>query len=139
MSKMHYVQRLLGAGAAVALCAFVLPAGAQEAQQAVQSTDSITVTRDAATGKLRPATSDEQAALKAAKAKTFRAAAVQAPQQKFHRSGAVGARLTEEFMSSSTAVRQADGSIAMVCQETHGGTETAAHVHATATNTPVTE
>jgi hypothetical protein len=139
MSKLHFIQRLLGTGAAVALCAIALPASAQEAQQAVQSADAITVTRDATTGKLRAATADEQAALKAAKAKLFRAAAVQAPLQKFHSSGARGARLTDEFMSSSVAVRQADGSIATECHETHGGTETAGHVHVAATNTPVTE
>jgi hypothetical protein len=139
MSKLNSIQRLLGAG--LALCAFSLPAAAQEAQQdAVQSTDSAVVTRDAATGKLRAATTEEQAGLQAAKARQLRVAP-KATMQKFHANGARGARLTDEFLSSSVAVRNADGKIEMVCNEAHGGSEpVAAHVHAAAaTLTPVTE
>jgi hypothetical protein len=136
MSKLNSIQRLLGAG--LALCAFALPAAAQEAQQqAIQSTESATVTRDAATGKLRAATSEEQQALRSAQLRQMRAA-TQTTLPKYHASGARGVRLTDEFLSSSVAVRTADGKIAMECHESHGGTETAAHVHA-APNTPVTE
>lgn len=141
MSNLNSLQRLLGAGVAgLALCAIVLPATAQQAQQeAVQSVDSVTVTRDADTGKLRPATSEEQQALHAAKLRQLRAV-TQSALTKYHASGARGARLTDEFLSSSTAVRKADGTIEMVCNENHGGTEHAAHVHtAVAANTPVTE
>jgi hypothetical protein len=138
MSKLNSIQRLLGAG--LALCAFSLSAGAQEAQQdAVQSTDSAVVTRDGATGKLRAATAEEQAGLQAAKARQLRVAPKSAL-PKYHASGARGARLTDEFMSTSVAVRTADSKIEMVCNEAHGGSEpVAAHVHAAATLTPVTE
>ncbi|QJD99463.1 hypothetical protein HH212_05025 [Massilia forsythiae] len=140
MSNLNSFQRLLAAGAAgLALCAAALPAAAQQAQQeAVQSVDAVTVTRDPSTGKLRPATAEEQTAMQATRVRQLRAA-TQTVQQKFHSSGARGARLTDEFMTSSTAVRNADGTIDMVCNDSHGGTEHAAHVHATAANTPVTE
>lgn len=138
MSKLNSIQRLLGAGAAgLALCAFALPAGAQQAQQeAVQSVDAQTVTRDADTGKLRPATVAEQAALQATKAMLR-----EAPKptlQKFHRNGATGVRLTDEFLTASTVVRTADGKLEMVCTDAHGSQPAAAHVHSAA-NTPVTE
>lgn len=138
MSKLNSIQRLLGAGAAgLALYAFALPAGAQQAQQeAVQSVDAQTVTRDADTGKLRPATAAEQAALQATKAMLR-----EAPKptlQKFHRNGATGVRLTDEFLTASTVVRTADGKLDMVCTDAHGSQPAAAHVHSAA-NTPVTE
>ncbi len=138
MSKLNSIQRLLGAGAAgLALCAFALPAGAQQAQQeAVQSVDSQTVTRDADTGKLRPATAAEQAALQATKA--MMREAPKSTLQKFHRNGATGVRLTDEFLTASTVVRTADGKLEMICTDAHGSQPAAAHVH-TAANTPVTE
>jgi hypothetical protein len=129
MSKLNSIQRLLGAACAgLALCAFALPASAQDSQ---------VVTRDAETGKLRPATAAEQAGLQAIKARQLRES-VKPTLQKFHTNGAAGVRLTDEFLSSSTAVRKADGSIEMVCNEAHGSEPAAAHVH-TAANTPVTE
>lgn len=139
MSKLNSIQRLLATGAAgLALCAFALPAGAQQAQQeAVQSTDSQTVTRDADTGKLRPATAAEQATLQSLKANLAR----EAPKptlQKFHLNGATGVRLTDEFLTASTVVRTADGKLEMVCTDAHGSQPAAAHVHSAA-NTPVTE
>jgi hypothetical protein len=92
------------------------------------------VTRDAATGKLRAATAEEHQALAAKKAKFAIRAAAPAPMSKSHSSGARGARLTDEFLTSSVAVRQADGTVVVQ----HGTTE--ADVHAAhATNTPVTE
>lgn len=79
--------------------------------------DSLTVARDATTGKLRPATAEEHAALaqiKAAKARNLRATSAPSV-QKFHRSGAVGVQLSEEMMSANTliAVKGADGKIEM--------------------------
>jgi len=140
MSNLNTIQRLLGAAAALALCAYALPAAAQQAQQeAVESVDGQTVSRDAATGKLRAATPEEQAALVAAKAARQSRIAAKPTLQKFHRSGATGARLTDEFLSSSTAVRTPDGKIQMICNDAHGDQPAAAHVHATAANTPVTE
>jgi hypothetical protein len=143
MSKHTSIQRLLGAAGVLALCAAALPAVAQQAgqqvsEQAVQSTDAVTVTRDATTGKLRAATAEEQQALKAAKAKFAMRVAAPAPQQKVHASGARGARLTDEFLTSSVAVRQPDGTLKIQ----HGTTETAdadAHAATHAHNTPVTE
>lgn len=64
MSNLNTFQRLLAAAAAgAALCA-ALPVHAQEAPQ---STDAQTISRDAVTGKLRPATPAEQASLHANK------------------------------------------------------------------------
>lgn len=138
MSNLNSLQRLLGAG--LALCAFALPAAAQETQQqeAVQSADAQTVSRDAATGQLRNATPEEQASLQALKAARQARVAPKPLLQKFHKSGAAGIRLNEEFLSSSTAVRMPDGKIEMICNEAHGSEPAVAHVHAAA-NTPVTE
>lgn len=139
MSKHVSIQRLLGAAGVLALCACALPAVAQQAeQQAVQSSDALTVTRDASTGKLRAATAEEQQAMKAAKAKFAMRFAAPVPQTKVHASGARGARLTDEFLTSSVAVRQADGSLTVQ----HGTVEAAeADTHATthAHTSPVTE
>jgi hypothetical protein len=131
MSKLNSIQRLLAAGCAgLALCAFALPASAQDSQ---------VVTRDAETGKLRPATAAEQAGLQAIKARQLRES-VKPTLQKFHATGATGVRLNDEFLSSSTAVRKADGTIEMVCTEAHGSETAAAHAHVhAAANTPVTE
>jgi hypothetical protein len=138
MSNLNTIQRLLGA-AAVALCACALPAAAQQAhQEAASSMDAQTVARDAATGQLRAATPEEQAALAALKAARQSRIALKPTLQKFHSSGASGARLTDEFMTSSTAVRTPDGKIEMICNQAHGDQPAVAHVHAAA-NTPVTE
>jgi hypothetical protein len=142
MSK-PFIQCLLGIGAGLALCAIVLPAAAQEAQQevppgAVQPADAQTVSRDAATGKLRAATPEEQAALQALKATRQARVAPKPTLQKFHSTGAAGVRLNDEFLSSSVAVRTPDGKIEMICNEAHGSEPAMSHVHAAAT-TPVTE
>jgi hypothetical protein len=121
MSKQTTFQRLLGAAGVLALCAAALPAVAQEQ----------TVTRDADSGKLRAATSEELQTLAAKKAKNAMRVAAPTTLSKTHSSGARGARLTDEFLTSSVAVRQADGTVVVQ----HGTTE--ADVHAT--NTPVTE
>lgn len=140
MSNPKSLQRLLAAaGTGLALCACALPALAQQAApEAVQSMDAQTVSRDAATGKLRAATPEEQAALAALKAAKQARVSPKPTLQKFHKAGAAGVRLTDEFLSTSTAVRTPDGKIEMVCNEAHGDAPAAAHVHATAT-TPVTE
>lgn len=64
-----------------------------------QQDDHLTVVRDAETGKLRPPTAEEYATMqqaRAVKARNFRAAPRPAL-QKYHRSGARGARVSEEF------------------------------------------
>jgi hypothetical protein len=130
MSNLNSILRLLGAaGIGLALCAAALPATAQESQ---------TVARDATTGQLRAATAEEQAALQAVEAKTQARVSPKPTLQKFHNSGAAGVRLTDEFLSFSTAVRTPDGKVEMICNEAHGSQPAAAHVHAAA-NTPVTE
>lgn len=122
---------ICAAGITLALLGLVSqPASAQEAN--VQSTDSVTVVRDATTGKLRGATAEEHDALKASGAARAMRVAPKATQQKVHANGARGARLTDEFVSSEVAVRQADGSIAMQCFDDHGAADQAvavAHVH----------
>ena len=139
MSTLNTLQRLLAAAATgTALCAAALPAHAQEAPQSV---DAQTISRDADTGKLRPATPAEQATLHANKMAKQMRVAPQPTLQKYHRNGASGMRLTDEFLTSSVAVRTPDGKIEMICNDTHGGdAPAAAHVHAAAAaNTPVTE
>jgi hypothetical protein len=136
MSQKHQSgQRLLcAAGITLALLGLVSQsATAQEAP--VQSTDSLTVVRDPETGALRHATAAEQATLRSqAASNNLRAMRVapQVPQQKFHASGARGARLTEEFVSSAVAVRKTDGGVEMQCFDSHDAAKSAAatgHVH----------
>ncbi len=93
---------------------------------AVVSADSAVVTKDKRTGKLRPATAQEQKELQDEAAATAVRAAPAPTLQKFHASGATGARLTDEFMSTSIAVRNADGKIVKQCIDgNHAG-----HTHA---------
>jgi len=127
------LRALRAAGIALALMGFAGQSAI--AQEAVVSNESQTVVRDAETGKLRGATPAEAVALKAQSVKANARIAPKATLQKFHSSGARGARLTDEFMTTSVAVRNADGSISV----THGDTQNAdstGHVH---TITPVTE
>lgn len=134
--SMFSLQHVLGAAS---LCAaVVLPAAAQEAQ-VVQDTNSMTVTRDADTGKLRAATADEQASMAAAKARMLMRVTPQQPLQKDHASGAHGVRLTDEFVAASSliAVRKADGKIA-ISHGTPDGVATG-EVQAPTTTTPATE
>jgi hypothetical protein len=127
------LRALRAAGIALALMGFAGQSAI--AQEAVVSNESQTVVRDAETGKLRGATAAEAVALKAQSVKANARIAPKATLQKSHSSGARGARLTDEFMTTSVAVRNADGSITV----THGDTQNAdstGHVH---TITPVTE
>lgn len=139
MSHKHQSgQRLLcAAGITLALLGLVSQSAvAQEAP--VHSNDSLTVVRDPVTGKLRHATAEEQAALKAPAAgskmarSAARAPAPQSFQQKYHASGARGVRLTDEFTSSAVAVRKPDGTVEMQCFDSHDAAKSAVttgHVH----------
>jgi hypothetical protein len=131
--KLKACLRALSA-AGIALAAF--NAAAQSAlpqNAAVESTDRVTVVRDATTGELRAPTQDEVAALKSPARKSLRVAAP-TTLRKSHRSGATGVRLTDEFISSVVAVRQPDGSLSI--SEVHGADgATKAPVHATKTET----
>ncbi|WP_296943222.1 post-PEP-CTERM-1 domain-containing protein [uncultured Massilia sp.] len=139
MSKSNTILRLLGAAGALALCASTLPAAAQEiGGQSVSSADAQVVTRDADTGKLRAATPQEQQKLANLKAKNAMRMAAPSTRQKTHASGGRGVRLTDEFMTSSIAVRQPDGSLRIE----HGTADTlhdATHAPQHANTTPVTE
>jgi len=126
--KVRFCRRLLGAG--LALLGLSGQALAQQEQPA-PAADNITVVRDAETGKLRDATPAERAALQASSMRRAMRAAPQPVLQKYHASGAQGARLTDEFMSASVAVRKADGKLEMQCHDAHGGDAKAApHSHA---------
>lgn len=82
----------------------------------VDPTDRLTVVRDAETGLLRAPTAEERSAMheKAARRRDGR---IPAPrmQQKWHHSGAIGTRVTDELMSTSVAVRKPDGGVAQQC------------------------
>lgn len=132
---------LRAAGIAFALLGFAgQSAIAQETavhEIPVGSQEALTVVRDAETGELRAATGAEQAALQAKAGSQSRAARVapQQVQQKTHAtSGAKGVRLTNEFLSSSVAVRKADGTIEKQCFDSHDaaqGAVSTGHVHTT--------
>lgn len=130
-------QRLLCAAGIIALLGLAQPALAQEAtQEAPQTAESLTVVKDAETGKLRAPTAAEAATLKAQAdaAKSRMRAAPQQVLSKVHRSGLRGFRVTDESMSMSVAVRKPDGSIERQCFDSHGaGAEAVAkgHVHTT--------
>jgi hypothetical protein len=126
--------RLRAAGITLALMGFASQSAIAQEAPAV-SNDSLTVVRDAETGKLRSANAAETAVLKAQSTKAFARVAPKATQQKFHSSGARGARLTEEFMTTSVAVRNADGSLTVTHGEANNADSTG-HVH---TLSPVTE
>lgn len=82
---------------------------------AVTSTNGQMVVRDAATGELRAATPEEASTLQGSRASSLRRSVAPPTQAKEHNSGARGARLTDEFMSYSVVVRQADGTLAALC------------------------
>lgn len=133
MSQKHQTgQRLLRA-AGITLALLGLAGQSAIAQEAApQQTESLTVVRDAETGKLRNATAAEQAALNAKSVRVNARVAPKATQQKIHANGARGARLTDEFISASVAVRKPDGSVEMQCFDSHGAADTAVvagHVH----------
>lgn len=145
MSQKHPSgQRLLcAAGITLALLGLgAQSAVAQEIQDAAPQAEALTVVRDAQTGKLRAPTAEEAAALKAQAPAARSAARTAAPGfvlNKSHSSGIKGFRLTDESMSTSVAVRKADGSIERQCFDSHGaGADAVAkgHVH---TNQAVTE
>jgi hypothetical protein len=101
------------------------------AESPVASSDAIRIVRDPATGKLRAPTAEEDAVLdqqQANKARMFRVAP-KPTLQRFHANGARGARLTDEFMTSSVVVRAADGTLVQQCFDSHDAAEAAVHTH----------
>ncbi len=123
----------LGASLALAACA-AAPALAHEAPaaDAAATPDAQIVVRDATTGTLRAATPDEARALATQRGRTAMAAPNAAPKllQRAHASGARGVRLTDEFMSHSVVVRQADGTLAEHCFDNREAADQAVHAAA---------
>jgi hypothetical protein len=114
----------------------------QAAATAITASHDVTVVLDAGTGNLRAPTTDEQAVMetaKAARALNFRVAP-RPTLQRYHASGARGARLTDDFMSTSIAVIQADGSLEKQCFESHDAAVAAmtAAMTAAGTRAPLT-
>jgi hypothetical protein len=115
---------LNAAGLSLALigaAAMPLQASAQTSTkpEALVSSSGMTVVRDAVTGQLRGPTDEERAALevaRSAKARNFRVAP-KPTMQRFHPNGAHGARLTDEFMSTSIAIIKPDGTLDKQCYE----------------------
>jgi hypothetical protein len=102
----------------------------------VASTDSQRVVRDPVTGQLRAPTADEHAVLEqqqANKARMFRVAP-KANMQRYHPNGGRGARLTDEFLTSSVVVKAADGSLVEQCFDSHDAAEAAVHSHSVTTS-----
>lgn len=98
-------------------------------QADVQSGDNLTVVRDADTGKLRAPTAEEHEGMKAraAQLKDKRIGA-QHTLPKTHHSGARGARLTDDMISTSVVVRMPDGSLQEQCFDSQDGASAAGTV-----------
>lgn len=98
----------------LAACAL---AAATLAAPAVMAQDAQRVVRDAETGQLRAPTVEEANAMsaRAARAASTLRVAPATPLVKYHRSGATGARLTNEHLSHSVVSRNADGSLSEQC------------------------
>lgn len=101
------------------------PAGAQSTA-APAAADALVVVRDAATGALRAPTAAELSALQASRGTSSLRSAPAVPLQKFSRTGAVGARLTNDFMSHTVLVRQPDGKLVEQCFDSKEAAEAAA-------------
>ncbi len=112
--------------------AAVLPLAAQAAQpaqaQGVAATaaDSLTVVRDADTGKLRAPTGAEAEELRGRAAADGRSVRSERAERttlepRAHRSGARGTRMTDESMHHTMIVRNADGSTSLQCFDSKGG------------------
>lgn len=118
--------------ALLAITALPLQALAQTAKAPTAATEDganpgMTVVRDADTGQLRGPTAAESAqldALKAAKVRDSRIAP-KAVLQRFHPNGARGARMTDEFMSSSIAVIRPNGTVETQCFDSKDAAEAA--------------
>ena len=133
---------LRAAGLCLAVAgAFALPTASAQQAEAPAAQDSAIVVKDAVSGKLRAATPQESNALTApgqAKRSFARAAAPKPTLAKYNRNGAAGVRLTDEFISSATVVRAADGSLVHECTEGDAHASHAPHAASTAPTT-VTE
>jgi len=98
--------------AALPIQALAVEAGAAPAP--AEGNSNLMVVRDAVTGQLRAATAEEARALQRPGAARLPGARLNTVPH-MHTSGARGARLSDELMSYSVVVRQADGSLAEYC------------------------
>jgi hypothetical protein len=148
MKKMKSTRALRAAAASLALIGITaLPLQAfahdEKAEKAevpvagVTSSDDMTVVRDATTGKLRMPTAKEHSDLQLKQQQQLQTGrSIQArvapgrTLQKWHANGAVGARLTDEHMSSVVMVRKADGSLEKQCFESSDAADVAVKAHA---------
>ncbi|MEO8835211.1 MAG: hypothetical protein ABI364_00565 [Caldimonas sp.] len=121
---MRQLVRMAGALSVAGAAALPLLAHGQTVEAtdaAPTSTEGQVVARDLSTGKLRAATAEEAQALQ--RHRTALRRSPEAMQPRRHWSGAVGARLTDEFMTYSIVMRQADGKLVEICVD---GAEAAA-------------
>ena len=118
-------------------CLVLTGVAAMPLQASAQENNAV-VARDAVTGKLRAATPEEASALeqiKSDRARYFRHARKDL-QSRIHVSGGRGARMTDESMSASVAVIDANGKVEQECFEsaadavTAMSTGTLTHTHA---------
>ena len=126
----------IAAGAALVAATLPMQAAAQQSTKPslLDQNSGIIVVRDATTGQLRAPNTEEAAALQV-KAKTARARiSERSPMQKWHKTGAVGSRLTDDFMNHVVATKNADGSVSIT--EVEGASPDLGKVAAPATQRP---
>lgn len=113
-----YTRAIGAAGVGLLLAASAIAQGDVVTSTAAEATASQIVVRDSETGKLRAATAAEARALAGARASGEGIVVSRAPLDtvpRYHASGAHGVRLSDEFMSYSVTVRQADGTMLEYC------------------------
>lgn len=96
--------------------------------------NTLTVVRDAQTGKLRAPTAAEAAALQGKPTRLPDSPG--RTLQKFHATGARGVRLNNDFMNHTVVVRQADGSLAEQCFDSQAEADAAVKAGARTASAP---
>ena len=134
---MSHFLKICAASALLAAASFGARAADAPVDPVTTAGDAQVVVRDAATGRLRAPTAGEFETLHAEGAKLRHVA--RPPLEKFHRSGAHGARLTDEFMSYSVMIKQPDGRLVEYCFEGPEAAEAAMAAPAAPVNTLPTE
>jgi hypothetical protein len=132
--------KLCAASALLAASSFAVQAAdapASPVTDAPAFNDAQVVVRDADSGEFRAPTAGEFKTLHAQDAKTLRAMRPLA--RKAHASGAVGVRLTDEFMSYSVVIKQPDGRLVEYCFEDAQSAKAGVQSPAATLHTPPTE
>jgi hypothetical protein len=115
---MSHFLKICAASALLAASSFAVQAAdapASTPPDAPAFNDAQVVVRDADSGEFRAPTASEFRTLHAQDAKTLRAMRPLA--MRTHATGAVGVRLTDEFMSYSVVIKQPDGRLVEYCFE----------------------